>query len=99
MGKRLLETPKSKIRAALRNVFLRSREHASALKQANNTCQVCGKKKSVAKGKECAVRVHHINGVHNWEEIFVAIRKELLCDPSFLTIMCTDCHDKHHKEN
>ena len=44
MGKRLEYTPNSKIRQALRQLWLRSRERASALKRDKYTCQICGDK-------------------------------------------------------
>jgi hypothetical protein len=37
MGKKLPYTPRSKVRAALRQLWLRSRERAAALKAANRT--------------------------------------------------------------
>lgn len=93
MGKKLPYTPNSQIRSALRRLWLRSREHSAALKRDKYTCKSCGKKKSRAKGKEVSVEVHHRDGVCNWDEIFKAIRDNLLCDPSELETLCKDCHD------
>ena len=59
MGKRLLITPNSKIKASLRQLFLRSRERAAAIKRDGYTCQVCGAKQSRAQGREVYVEVHH----------------------------------------
>lgn len=92
MGKRLPYTPKSRIRAALRNLWLRSRERAAALKRDNYTCQKCGAKQSKAKGKEVFVEVHHKTYILNWEKIDEAIRTYLLCDPLHLVTLCKDCH-------
>ena len=87
-------TTNSQIRAALRRLFLRSRERASALKRDNYTCQDCGAKQSRAKGKEVYVQVHHKEGILNWGELFKAVRKHLLCDPSELETVCKECHTK-----
>jgi len=94
MGKRLPYTPNSTIRAALRRLFLRSRERAACLKAHNYTCSGCGKKQSKAKGREVKVEVHHKDGVLNWEELFLAIRKFILCDPNKMNVLCKDCHDR-----
>lgn len=102
MGKRLEYTPRSRIKAALRQLSLRSREHAACRKRENNTCQECGRKGSVAKGKEVKTEIHHINGI-NWKEIIEYIYKELLVHPDKLKLLCKDCHDeetvKQKKEN
>lgn len=98
MGKRLPNTPRSKVRAALRQLWLRSRERAAALKREQYTCQRCGAKQSKAKGKEQKVEVHHKQGIGNWEVVIDAIIKEILCDPSNLEVVCPNCHDKEHKE-
>jgi len=98
MGKRLPNTPRSKVRAALRQLWLRSRERAAALKREKYTCQRCGVKQSKAKGKEQKVEVHHKEGIGNWEIVIDAIIAEILCDPSNLEVVCPNCHDKEHKE-
>ena len=95
MGKKLPYTPNSKIKAAVRQLFLRSRERAAALKRDEYTCQDCGRKQSKAKGKELKVEVHHKEGVCNWQEIYDVLRKNLLCDPAGLETLCVDCHKKH----
>ena len=94
MTKKLPYTPNSKIKAALRQLSLRSRERAAALKRDNYTCQSCGAKQSRAKGKEVYVEVHHKEGVLNWDELFKVMRKYLLCDPKYLETLCKDCHKK-----
>jgi predicted HNH restriction endonuclease len=93
MGKRLPTTPRSKVRAAIRQLWLRSRERAAALKRDGYTCQRCGKKQSTAKGKEQKVEVHHKEGIGNWEKVIDLIFAEILCDPIHLKTVCPDCHD------
>lgn len=95
MGRKLPATPRSRVRSALRQLWLRSRERAAALKAAQYTC-ACGKKQSKAKGREIAVTVHHKDGVGNWEEVINAVYRELLCDPSHLDVKCLDCHERIH---
>ena len=98
MGKKTEYTPKSRIRQALRQLWLRSRERSAALKRENNTCQSCKRKASTAKGKEFKVEVHHKDGVLNWEEIFDVIYKFLLCPETELEVLCKECHDNLHKK-
>jgi len=90
--KKLPYTPNSKIRSALRRLFLRSRERSTALKRDKYTCRCCGAKQSRAKGKEVYVEIHHKEGVLNWDKLFKAIREYLLCDPLFLETLCDKCH-------
>lgn len=98
MGKKLEYTPNSKIKAALRMLWLRSRERSEAIKRDKYTCQECGAKQSKKKGEEVKVEVHHIEGVCNWEEIYEVIRKNLLCSPDKQITMCSECHKKYeHK--
>lgn len=93
-SRRLPYTPNSRIRACLRQLWLRSRERAEALKRDEYTCQKCGKKQSRAKGKEFMVEVHHKHGVLNWEVIFETMRTFLLCNPEKLETLCKECHKK-----
>lgn len=97
MGKRSPYTTNTQIKSALRRLFLRSREHAAALKRDSYTCQKCGVKKSKAKGKEVSVEVHHRSGVLNWDEIYKCIREYLLCDSEQLETLCKECH--HDNQN
>jgi len=92
MGKRLPYTPNSQIRSALRNLWLRSRERAAAIKRDGYSCVCCGKKQSKAKGREVAVEVHHVNGITNWDELIKAVREHLLCEPDDLQTLCRECH-------
>jgi predicted HNH restriction endonuclease len=98
MGKRLPTTPRSKIRQALRQLWLRSRERASALKNAKYCCEECGKKQSKRKGFEQKVEVHHIKPIDDaWDKIIESVFKHILIDPKGLKVLCPECHDKIHE--
>jgi 5-methylcytosine-specific restriction endonuclease McrA len=92
MSKKSKHTPRSRIRSALRNVWLRSRERAACLKRDGYTCQICGKKQTMAKGKVFKVQVHHLNGIE-WEYLIDEVYKHLLCNPDNLQTICKPCHD------
>lgn len=97
MGKRKRETTRSQIRSALRQLFLRSRERAEAVKRDKNTCQKCFRKASKAKGKEFKVQVHHKVGIiPNWELLIDEIYKYLLCTADDLEVLCKPCHNDEH---
>ena len=99
MGKKLPTTPRSRVRAALRQLFLRSRERAACLKAAGNRCARCGVKASVAKGREVKVHVHHKNGIAVWDEVINLVFREILCDPKLMETLCVSCHEAlHHHE-
>lgn len=87
-----VETPKYIIVRGLRQIWMRSRERAAAMKRDKYTCVSCGVKQSKAKGKEQKIHVHHKEGVGNWDKIVNMIREELLCDPDKLECLCPDCH-------
>jgi 5-methylcytosine-specific restriction endonuclease McrA len=95
MGKRLLTTPRSRIRSALRQVWLRSRERAAAIKRDQYTCQCCGRKQSRARGKEFDVQVHHKPGIGNWDDVIDSVYREILRDPRELETLCKECHQKN----
>jgi len=95
MGKKLPYTPNSRIRQALRQLFLRSRERANTMKKAGYCCEKCGVKQSKAKGKEVKVNVHHKTGIANWEALFDQVRLWLLCEED-MEVLCEDCHNKEH---
>lgn len=97
MGRRLKITPRSKVRDALRKLWLRSRERNEAIKIAGAICTRCGKKRSVAKGREVKLEVHHKDGI-DWEALIDIVYERLLCPPERLDVMCTDCHADEHKE-
>ena len=92
MSRKLPYTPNSQIKAALRALWLRSRERAAAIKRDKYTCQRCHVKQSKAKGKEFKVEVHHRHGIENWPEIYRVIRKYLLTEPEHLETLCKSCH-------
>lgn len=94
-----LTTPRSRIRQCLRQLWLRSRERAAALKRDNYTCQTCGRKQSMTKGKEFKVQVHHLNEIGNWNKVINIIYEEILCDPKHLETICEEDHNKKHNFN
>jgi predicted HNH restriction endonuclease len=94
VGKRLPYTPNSTIRAALRKMWLRSRERSKALKNTGYCCADCGVKQSTAKGREVKLEVHHIDGI-NWEGLIQLVRERLLQTPDRLKPLCRDCHAKY----
>ena len=96
MGKKLPYTPNSKIRAALRQLFLRSRERAKTLKDAGYCCSDCGVKQSKAKGKEVKVNVHHRSGI-DWDGVFDYIRERIL-NQEDMEVLCEECHEKEHEK-
>ena len=99
MGKKLPNTPRSRIRSSLRQLWLRSRERAAAKKREGNCCQVCGRKETRAKGKEFIVEVHHAGGkTIPWEMIIDMIYEHILVHPDKLEALCPGCHDESHKE-
>ena len=95
MGRKQPYTPNSRIRSALRQLYLRSRERQAALKRDKYTCS-CGRKQSRAKGKECKVQVHHIDGEVDWDSIILFVRKTLLVPPELLETLCEECHEDRH---
>jgi len=88
------ETPRSRIKGMLRQIFLKSNERAEALKRDNYTCQDCGVKQSKKKGFEVKVQVHHKEGISVWDEVIGLIYEHILCDSDKLETLCVDCHDK-----
>lgn len=87
-------TPRNKIQTSLRRLFLRSHEHSYVLKRDQYTCRKCGIRRSRAKDNVVKVEVHHVKGVKNWDEMVEVIRKELLCDPEDMIVLCKECHKK-----
>ena len=99
MSKRLPTTPRSKVRAALRQLWLRSRERQAAIKRDRYSCQECGIKQSEAKGREVKVEVHHLDGM-NWEHLIDSVYESgLLCGPKYLQTLCKKCHEKKGEKN
>lgn len=95
MSRKKESTPRSRVKVALRQLWLRSRERGKAIKIHNNTCVKCGKKGSTAKGKEVKIQVHHEPPI-NWDGIVDLIFERILNTPQFP--ICTDCHKKEHKK-
>ena len=90
------KTPRSKVRAALRQLWLRSRERASALKAAGYACEQCGRKQSKAAGREQKVEVHHLEEILDWDLLIDYVYRHLLCEPGKLEVLCVECHRKIH---
>lgn len=80
----------------LRQIFLRSRERAEALKRTGYKCSECGIKASKKKGQEVKLEVHHVDGIDIWGELIQMIEDKLLCigSPDKLQPLCKKCHDK-----
>ena len=95
--KRKPNTPRSRVRNALRQLWLRSRERASAIKRDGYTCQECHRKQSKAKGKEFQVQVHHKDGI-DWDGVVDIIIERILVHPDKLETVCKECHKKKHEE-
>ncbi len=93
MGKRSERTTRGAVKAALRKLSLRSRERNAAIRRDKYTCQICGVKKSVAKGREVQVEVHHKKGVQ-WEVLVDIVYEMLLCHPDDMITLCKACHEK-----
>lgn len=91
MSKKSLTTPRSQVKSAIRQLWLRSRERNNAIKRDNYTCQRCGKKQSTAKGREQRVEVHHLNGIR-WDKVIDYIYRHVLVDPKDLETLCPECH-------
>jgi hypothetical protein len=89
-------TPNSQIKAALHQLWMRSRERASALKRDGYRCQKCQIKQSVSKANPVKINVHHREGVQNWPALIAAVREYLLCDPDFMEVLCVECHNEEH---
>jgi hypothetical protein len=96
MSKRKPSTPRSKVRAALRQLWLRSRERAAACKAESYTCEECNVKQSKAKGKEVAIEVHHRDMKVEWDYLIDEVFRVLLVHPDRLQVLCKACHEKIH---
>ncbi len=88
------KTPRSRVKGALRKMFLMSVERVEVLKRDNYSCCNCHRKQSVKKGFELKVQVHHKKGIDVWDELIDLIYKYLLCDIEDLETLCVECHDK-----
>ena len=50
----------------------------------------------MAKGREVAVEVHHLDGV-DWEELIDLVYERLLVSPGKLQVLCKSCHAGEHR--
>jgi predicted HNH restriction endonuclease len=96
--KKSVNTPRSRVRSALRMVWLRSRERAIALKLAGYRCEECGVKQSTKKDSPVKVEVHHMEGIGNFEKIIDLVFDDLLISPDGLRVLCKECHKKQHEK-
>jgi 5-methylcytosine-specific restriction endonuclease McrA len=94
MGKKKESTPRSKVKSTLRQLSLRCRERADAMKREHYTCERCGIKQSKAKGKEVSVEAHHRHGLIEWEKLIDEVYRVLLVPSSQWEILCKDCHSQ-----
>jgi len=92
------KTPRGKIRSAIRQLWMKCRERSSAEKDQKYTCQRCGKKKSVAKGREVKTEVHHRTPC-NWEGVIDIIIDQILMTPEDYEVLCKGCHKKEHEND
>ena len=100
LNRRKDATPHSRIRSALRQVWLRSRERAAALKSAGHSCERCGVKgraKDTRNGPRQVLNVHHKDGI-DWDGLTELIARRILHHPDRLEVLCPECHDKEHAE-
>jgi len=88
-------TPRSRIRQVLRQLWMRSRERAAALKSTGYCCADCGIKQSKATGKEVGLEVHHEPEI-DWDGIFDLIEERFLKVPQIP--LCKECHKKRHEK-
>lgn len=89
--KKRAETPRSRVRSALRQLWLRSRERAATIKRDGYRCQDCGIKQSVAKGREVRIEVDHLDGI-DWEAVIDIVIERILVNPARLQTVCKPCH-------
>ena len=86
-------TPRSRVRSAIRQLWLRSRERAAVLKRDGYCCQECGVHQSTAKGKEQKLEVHHLDGIE-WDMVIDYIFRHVLVSPDKMETVCYKCHKK-----
>jgi 5-methylcytosine-specific restriction endonuclease McrA len=88
-----IPTPKYKVYGQLRQIFLRSKERAYAIKRDGYTCQICHRKQCKARGKEVQLNVHHLNPIgETWKELQEIMFDKVLCRPEQLQTLCKECH-------
>ena len=89
-------TPNSRITGGFARTFTNSREHGEALKKTGHRCYQCGVKRSVAKGKEVKLYVHHIIPV-NIKRVMEIYREEYLQQNNLMPV-CKECHMALHPD-
>lgn len=95
MGRKKVSTPRSRIKSMIRQLWLRSRERAKALKDYERKCAECGVRQSVAKGKEVKLQVHHDPQI-DWDGLIDLIFERILNVSQYP--LCEDCHKKAHEK-
>jgi len=90
-------TPRSRVKNALRQLWLRSRERQAATKRDGYACRKCGIKQSKAAGREVFITVHHIYGI-DWEALVDLIYERLLVPAEHQVTLCKSCHEALEKE-
>lgn len=98
MSRKLPNTPRSRIKSAIRQLWLRSRERAKVLKESGYRCADCGVKQTKAgkdKEKWITLEVHHVNMIDHWKEIVDMIAEKIL-EPEQVAL-CKCCHKKRHE--
>jgi len=94
MSRKKPNTPRSRVKNAIRLLWMRSRERAAALKKHDYRCVDCGIKQSMAKDKEVKIEVHHEPQI-DWTGIVQLIFDRILNVPQYP--LCKDCHKKKHE--
>ena len=96
MPRKKPNTPRSRIKNALRQLWLRSRERAAVMKKSGYCCVDCGIKQSAAKGKVVKLEVHHEPKIE-WAGVTQLIFDRLLNVP--MIPLCKECHRKRHEKS
>lgn len=94
------QTPRGRVKNALRLLSLRCRERAEAMKRAGYACGRCGAKKSTAVGKEVRVEAHHCDPIaaeNAMNRIIDMVFEYVLVPPERWEILCADCHKREHE--
>ena len=92
-------TPRSRIRSAIRLLWMKSRERAKVLKDAEYRCSECNIKQTRAgkdKTKWVYLEVHHVSMIDVWNEIIDLIAKKIL--ESEQICLCKKCHHDLHEK-
>ena len=90
-------TPVSMIKNCFRTLTMRCGEGHAVRKRDGNSCRICGRKHSVAKGMEVKIQVHH-TVKPNWDRIIQAVREELL-NQEVMICLCEQCHAEVHEKD